>query len=227
MRAITIAWKDFRHTYRNIAGLAMMLVAPLLLATALGAAFGAGGNFSIPPIKTALVNEDKGSAGVDAGAGIVQTLTSPELSDLLAITPSQDAQSAREAVDTGDADVAVIIPAGLTAAVTSQQGGSAQVLVYKDPSLTIGPAIVSAIVQSVVQAIDGARAAAATAAQMAAALGTTDPAQLTDCGDQGGPGLQRRRARVSRPYPWKIEGRSSPAARDARSPTWPARCCWA
>jgi ABC-2 type transport system permease protein len=184
MRVFSIAWKDFRHTYRNIAGLAMMILAPLLLATALGAAFGAGGNFSVPPIKTALVNQDTGGGasapGVNAGSSIVQALTSSGLSDLLTITQMDSAQAARDAVDKGDADVAVIIPADLTAAVTSQQGGNSQVLVYKDPSLTIGPAIVSAITQSVVQSIDGARAAAATSAQLAASLGVTDQAELVD-----------------------------------------------
>jgi ABC-2 type transport system permease protein len=183
VRIFSIAWKDFRHTYRNIAGLAMMIVAPLLLATALGAAFGAGGSFSIPPIKTALVNEDSpsGSAtAIDAGSTIVQTLDSPDLSDLLTITTVNDAQAARDAVDKGEADVAVIIPPGLTDAVTSQQGGRAQVTVFKDPALTVGPAIVSAVVQSVVQAIDGARAAAATAVQLAVSLGVTDPDELTD-----------------------------------------------
>ncbi len=184
MQVFNIAWKDFRHTYRNVAGLAMMILAPLLLATALGAAFGAGDNFSVPPIKTALVNQDAGGGanapGINAGSSIVRALTSPALSNLLKITKMDTALAARNAVDKGDADVAVIIPTDLSAAVTSQQGGSSQVLVYKDPSLTIGPAIVSAITQSVVQDIDGARAAASAAAQLAVSLGVTDHAQLAD-----------------------------------------------
>ena len=52
MRALSIAWKDTRHVYRDIAGLTMMFVAPLLLAAALGAAFGSGDNFSIAAVKT-------------------------------------------------------------------------------------------------------------------------------------------------------------------------------
>ncbi len=51
MRALSIAWKDVRHAYRSVAGLAMMLVAPLLLAGAMGAAFGSGDNYSIAPVQ--------------------------------------------------------------------------------------------------------------------------------------------------------------------------------
>ena len=203
MRVFSIAWKDFRHTYRNVAGLAMMIVAPLLLATALGAAFGAGGNFSVPPIKTALVNLDAGGGAaapdVNAGSSIVQALTSADLSNLLTVTQMDNAQAARDAVDRGDADVAVIIPADLTAAVTSRQGGNSQVLVYKDPSLTIGPAIVSAITQSVVQGIDGARAAAATVRTAGSVSRPDRPDRTFRCRHKDGAGVYQGRPKTPPP----------------------------
>ena len=59
MRALSIAWKDIRHIYRDFAALAMMLVAPLLLAGALGAAFGSGDNFALPAVKTVVVDLDQ------------------------------------------------------------------------------------------------------------------------------------------------------------------------
>ena len=198
MRALSIAWKDTRHVYRNVAGLAMMLVAPLVLATALGAAFGGGGNFIIPAVKTVVVDLDSAGAGAPAaGATLTSVLTSPGLADLLAVTQVDTAAAARAAVDDGDADVAVIIPAGLSAALmaggTPQSGGApgqgsasppgvsaAEVQIYKDPTLTIGPAIVTAVVQSGVQTMNGARAAALTSAQLAVSMGLTDPTELTD-----------------------------------------------
>jgi ABC-2 type transport system permease protein len=79
-------------------------------------------------------------------------------------------------VDKGERDVAVIIPPGLSAAVMG--GGSAQVEIYKDPTLAVGPAIVTSVVQSVVQSLDGARAAALTSVQLATSLGVTDGAEL-------------------------------------------------
>ncbi len=63
MRALSIAWKDIRHVYRNVAGLTMMLVAPLLLAFALGAAFGAGDNFSIAAVQDRRGRPGRGRRG--------------------------------------------------------------------------------------------------------------------------------------------------------------------
>lgn len=174
MRVFSIAWKDFRHTYRDIAGLALMIVAPLLLATALGAAFGAGGNFAIAPVRTVLANEDAG----EAGSHVANALASSGLADLLIVDNAETAQAARNAVDNGEADVAVIVPSGLTQAIMAQGGAPADVAIYSDPALTVGPAIVSAVVRSVVQALDGARAAAAASAQLAVSLGEADQQQI-------------------------------------------------
>ena len=59
-------------------------------------------------------------------------------------------------MDAGDAEVAVIIPAGLTQSLTAQNAAPLNVEIYKDPSVSVGPAIVG----SVVQDLNGARAAA-------------------------------------------------------------------
>ncbi len=179
MRALSIAWKDVRHVYRDVAGLAMMLVAPLVLSFALGAAFGAGDSFSIPPVKTVVVDQDGGAgAGAPAaGALIVDALGGPEIADLLTVTRADTPEAARADVDSGEAGVAVIIPQGLSTALMGT--GSAQVEVYKDPTLDIGPAIVTSVVQSVVQSLDGARAAALSSVQLATSLGVTDPTELS------------------------------------------------
>lgn len=198
MRALNIAWKDVRHTYRNVAGLAMMLVAPLLLAAALGAAFGAGGKFVVPSVRTVVVNQD-----ADAGTHIVNALKSPRVADLVDVTQADSAEVARAAVDEGEADVAIIIPAGLSEALVEQSAragsgldeaavssdaqirdsvgssGAAEVVVYKDPSLTVGPAVVATMIQSIVQSLNGARAAARVSMQLATSMGLTDPAHLT------------------------------------------------
>jgi ABC-2 type transport system permease protein len=174
-QALAIAWKDLRHVYRSISGLAMMLVAPLLLAGAIGAAFGAGNNFSVPATKTVVVNQDSGAGG----AAITSALTSPQLSDLLTVSQPATPEAARTAVDNGDAQVAVIIPAGLTQALTAANASPLQVEIYKDPTATVGPAIVSSVVQELVQSLNGARAAASATAQLAAIQGITDPGKLT------------------------------------------------
>jgi len=248
MRALTIAWKDTRHVYRNVAGLAMMLLAPLVLSTALGAAFGGGGNFSIPAVKTVVVNQDAGAgAGTPAaGAALASALASPGLKALLAVTQVDTPEAARTAVDNGDAGAAVIIPAGLSTALMAAgaptqggapgqgsapgqagvptQGGAsgqtgapgqgapaAEVQIYKDPTLTIGPAIVAAVVQSGVQTLNGAWAAALTSAQLAASAGLTDPTRLTDLATKAAATFSQ------------AAQAGAPVVLDARAPTTGAR----
>ena len=190
MRALAIAWKDVRHVYRSVSGLAMMLIAPLLLAGAIGAAFGSGNNFSIPLVKTVVVNQDSGAAttgaaatssaaGGAAGAAIVSALASPQLADLLSVSQVATPEAAKSAVDTGAAEVAVIIPAGLTQALSASTTSPLQVEIYKDPTVSVGPAIVGAVVQELVQSLNGARAAASAGAQLAVMRGVTDPGKLT------------------------------------------------
>ncbi len=175
MRALAVALKDVRHVYRSFAGLAMMLIAPLVLAGAIGAAFGSGGNFSISPTKTIVVNQDGGMAG-DA---LVSSLNSEQLSELLTVTEAGDVAAARTAVDDGDAQVAVIIPAGLTQALSSVSSSPLAVEIYKDPTVNIGPAIVGSVIEDVAQSFNGARAAASASAQLALAQGV-DAAKLTE-----------------------------------------------
>jgi ABC-2 type transport system permease protein len=187
VRALSIAWKDIRHVYRGVAGLVMMLVAPLLLAFVLSMAFGSGDTFSIAAVRTVVVNQDIGAgAGMPAaGATLAGVLTSPELKDLLTVTQAGTPEAAKATVDAGKADVAVIIPTDLTAALAASVGspsagaGSAAVVeIYKDPALTVGPSIVAAVVDKVIESLNGARAAAATSALLGVSRGLTDPAKL-------------------------------------------------
>ena len=188
MKALSIAWKDTVHVYRDIAGLAMMFIAPLVLATVLGAAFGSGDNFSIAAVRTVIVDQDKGAgAGTPAaGAMLSAALESPDLGDLLAITRLDSPEKARAAVDDGDAAAAVIIPAGLSSALASSVAQEANVEIYKDPALVVGPSIVAAVTESVVQTLNGSRAAAAAAARLAVSRGVTDTARLAGIASKAG-----------------------------------------
>jgi ABC-2 type transport system permease protein len=185
VRAFSIAWKDLRRAFRSPAGLVMMLVLPLLLAFLLSSAFGSGDNFSIAKVKTVVVDLDEG-AGADApaaGAMLTEVLTSSDLKDLLSITKVDTAEAARAVVDAGTADVAVIIPAGLSKALaatgSSTSTSALQVQVYRDPAHTVGPSIVQAVVDSVVQSLNGARAAAGATAMLAVSHGISDPNRIT------------------------------------------------
>jgi len=179
-----------------------MLVAPLLVTGAIGAAFGSGEGFEIEATRTVVVDQDRGAgaghpastdASADGGAGagfpaagaaIRAALGSPELADLVDLTTSPDPQSARAAVDAGVADVAVVIPPDLSEALWGGspfgdgEPGPATIQIYKDASRTVGPGIVAAVVEQVVRTCQGAVAAARSAVAATAAHGLDDPAAL-------------------------------------------------
>lgn len=188
MRALTIAWKDTRHVYRSIAGVAMMLAAPLLLTFALGAAFGSGDTFSIAAVKVVVVNQDSatGTSAPTAGAALVAALTSPEMAKLCIVRQIQTAEAALAAVNSGDAAVAVIIPSGLSSSLMDDAAGTdgastvSKVQIYRDPTLNIGPSIITSTVNSVLQSLNGAQAAASAAVELAASAGVRSNAELTD-----------------------------------------------
>ena len=165
-KVLAIAWKDLRSTLRNRPALVMMLVAPLGLAALLGFAFGGGQSFDIAATKVVVANLDKGGAepGQNAGAAIQKILASKDLSDILAAKTATSAAGAQKAVDNGDAEVAVIIPADFTSVVYgSDPAATSQVELYENPTAEIGGSIVEGVVGQVLADFNGARAAAAGA----------------------------------------------------------------
>lgn len=190
-KALCIALKDVRRTFRDVPALATMLAAPLIIALVLGAAFGGSQGFSVAPTKVVVANLDAvvapaattapaaataPSAGGQIGDAIVSALTSEGLKDLLLVEQTTTELEARSRIDNGDAAVAVIIPAGLTAAISAGDTRAATVTLYRDPTKSIGPGIVNTVIQRVVAQTNGAWAAAGTTAELAVSAGITDPA---------------------------------------------------
>lgn len=180
IKALTIAWKDLRSTARNVPALAMMLVAPLVLAGLLGFAFGGGDSFEIAATKVALANEDARPAE-DAPAGeapgeealplagdtLARILTGADFDDVLDVTEAEDAAAARARVDDGDAAVAVVVPRGFTAALYGPGRAPTAVELYVDPTQEFGVAITTSVVTQALLDFNGARAAAVVAAATA------------------------------------------------------------
>ena len=182
-RAFAIAWKDLRHTFRNPVALTMMLLAPLVLASLLGAAFGGGGGFNISATKTGIVNQDVGFQDFNAGNVVASALGSPDLKDLVTLEPLSSEAEAKSLVETGKNGVAVLIPADLSAAMQDATGTKkAAVTIYRNPTLIIGPGIVTGVVGSVVDALNGSRAAAAGTVGLLLGSGVTDQARLQQAG---------------------------------------------
>ena len=165
MAIFDVALKDLKRVFRSLFALIMMFGAPLLLAGLLYFAFGGiargSGSFNLACIRVMIVNLDQGGAAAGpfkAGEMLIGFLKDDSLVGMLDITIAQDEASARSAVDQQKADVALIIPTTFTqAALLPDQ--EATVLLYQDPTLTIGPVILKDLVNHFMDGFSGAKIA--------------------------------------------------------------------
>lgn len=186
MKVIDIALKDLLRSFRNAIALVFMFVIPVAVTVLFYFMFGSAGGsgeFNVPKTRVMLANLDQGSpqfqanmpggssqsssGGVSSLGGIIQImLQSPEFGSLLDVSTVPDEASARRAVDKQKAGVAVIIPANFSTAFidASQQ---AELVIYEDPTLTLGPRVVRSILDQLMDSFSGAKIAVqATAAQI-------------------------------------------------------------
>ena len=186
MKAIDIAIKDMRQSFRNKGAIVFMFVIPILITVLFyfmfGNVAGGDGEFTLPVTDVALVNLDQGEApGFGSmGAFLGDALQGEDLADLVRVTEMADAAAARSAVDNQEAGVAVIIPAGFTGAIMGE-GETAELELYRDPTLTIGPSIVSSIVSQIVEGMSaGNIGMGVTLAQLAEAGGAITPEMVQE-----------------------------------------------
>jgi len=164
MKALDIAFKDLLRASRSLSIWVFGLAVPLLMSGIFFFAFGGRGDeggLNVAVTKVVVVNQDQPVAqagGFSAGQVLADFCKSENLKSILAVTEAADAASARDAVDRQEAGVAVIIPAGLTAA-RENPGERAAVEIYQDPTLTLGPGIVKGIVSGMVDGFAGSKVA--------------------------------------------------------------------
>jgi ABC-2 type transport system permease protein len=165
MKLIDIALKDLYRSFRNAMFLVFGLALPMLTAALFYLAFGGlgsdDGGFELPPTQVQVVNLDAGQMGFSAGDLLVDVLRNA-IPGVIQVSEASDVAEARTAVDQQQAAVAIVIPAGLTAAVFDVEGRAA-VELYQDPTLTLMPGIVKGIISQVVDGFAGAKIATATA----------------------------------------------------------------
>lgn len=171
MKVLDIALHDWLHTLRTPFALVMMFGAPLLITGLLFFAFGglAGGgdDLDLQTIQVSVANLDQTEAqagSIAAGELLVEFLRSDDLSDLLQVEVTQDEAAARAEVDAQQADVAIIIPAGFTAAAVTP-GQSSTIILYPDPTLTIAPGIVQDLVTQFIDGFAGTKITAEVTGQ--------------------------------------------------------------
>ncbi len=112
--AIVIAVKDLRQRFRDRSALVLGFVAPILVAGLMSFAFSSVEAFHAD---VALVDNDRGQIAV----ALRTALTSPELSDVLTVRPSENEQQARQLVDNGEVGAGLVIPKGFSAAAIGDE----------------------------------------------------------------------------------------------------------
>ena len=159
MTEIHIAGKDLRGSLRSRFFIGVAVFVPLLVTSLFFFAFGGhvsetGSGPGMAPVRTVVVNEDAGS--LQLGRVVIDALSSPQLREIVSCTEISDTALARRALNRGQADVAVVIPAGFSAAVTDS-AGRAEVVLLADPVKTIGPAVVQSVLQWVLDDLSGSK----------------------------------------------------------------------
>ncbi len=203
MNIIDVALKDLKRVFRSLFALIMMFGAPLLIAGLLYFAFAglasADGSFTLARTHIVIANLDQPSqiSQFKAGSMLIQFLRNEDLKDILELDMAPVEASARSAVDRQEADVALIIPANFTQAALTP-GQTAAVILYQDPTLTIGPGIVKDLVNHFMDGFSGAKIAAKVTSASAQVGGSRLDPDLLRTGRGAVCGL-----------PWKFKSRRS------------------
>ena len=159
MTELHVAIKDLRGALRSRFIIGVALLVPLLVTALFFFAFGGrvretGKGPGMAPVRTVVANEDTGSLRL--GQLVLGALSSPQIHEVMNSVEALDTNQARGALSRKQADVAVVIPAGFSAAVTDS-AGRAEVVLLADPVKTIGPAVVQAVLQRLLDGLSGSK----------------------------------------------------------------------
>ena len=174
MRTFHLILKDLAHSLRSPFVLAFMLVLPVLQAWVPYLAFqGLTNSLEIQSTHLQIVNLDQPVAQYPdflAGDLLIETFRNEALKDLLVVDEAQDEAAARLAVEDRQVDVVLIIPADFTASLFDPNA-HAQIVLYQDPALSMGPGIVREVVTNFTDGFTGSLMAVDVAAVQLAAAG--------------------------------------------------------
>jgi ABC-2 type transport system permease protein len=172
-KVIDIALKDLTRSLRSAIALAFMFGIPLLVTGMFYLMFGSStgqGEFSLPRTRLVIANLDLDAPRLQSSSGsipggirantlselVVNVLRSEKLADLLEVSLVQEAAAARRAVDSRQAQVAIIIPEGFSRNFADPYG-QAEIEFYQDPTLTLSPGIVRSILGQFMDGLAGVK----------------------------------------------------------------------
>lgn len=185
-----VAVVELRRRLRNRSAIVTAFVGPLALATVFGVLLGGTSSLDL----TIGVADADGSAittGFAEGLVAADTGGDPGSSDddpvrFVAVDPD----AARAAVDDGDVDAAIVLPAGFGDAIIGGRGATVEVV--RDPAGRVSGAIAEAIARQFVTSIASRRLAAATAGALGVEVDVADLDGVTSSAataiDEVGPG---------------------------------------
>jgi ABC-2 type transport system permease protein len=192
MKILDIALKDMTRSFRSIFALIFMFGIPLLMTGMFYFMFGGaakgGQGFSVPVTKVVVANLDQGGPSFDLvktqfpggaqarslGDMVLATLQDKSFATLMVISQATSAETARAQVDSQKAGVALIIPADFSQRF-SDPNGQANLELYKDPTLTLGPSIIESIISQFMDSMSSAKVAVDVVTRQ---TGSTDPALI-------------------------------------------------
>ena len=151
---LLVAGKDLRQRLRDRSALVIAFIAPFVLASIIGLAFGGDAAFRVT---YAVADADRGPVAAGFTDGV---LASPGLRDLVTVR-EVDPGGARALVDRGEVDAAFLLPAGLSASV--QQGRPATVTVVEAGDNPIAGQVARALVEAYAAELTATGLAVATA----------------------------------------------------------------
>lgn len=175
--ALVITGKDLRQRLRDRSAIAVALIAPLVLASVFGLVLHDVGGGSLH-FDYALADVDRGPVSQEFSDHV---LGSVEQGGFATIHRQSTAAAARSLVDDGKAAAAFVVPAGFSAAVTSGQPATIEVVGGVDA--TIGTLVAGSIAGGFANSLDAVRVATvATGARDPQALvgKLPEPLQLVD-----------------------------------------------
>jgi ABC-2 type transport system permease protein len=150
-----IAGKDLRQRLRDRSALVIAFVAPFLLASIIGLAFGGDAAFQAT---YAVADADRGPVA----AGFTDdVLGGPGLRDLVTVR-RVDGPEARALVDRGEADAAFLLPAGFSASV--QQGRPATITVVESGEDPVAGQVARSLAEAYAAELTATQLAVRTAA---------------------------------------------------------------
>lgn len=174
MRALLlVARTDLRRRLRNRSAIITAVIGPLAMAVVFGALINDTDSISL---KIGVADLDRSVVSTPFVEGLLQANSSDRPVTFVELP---DEATARAAVDDGDVDAALAIPAGFGAAVTS--GAATSLTVLRDPSKEISAGVSASIAEQYLSGLTSRQLAAATSM----ALGGDAPtaAELADLRD--------------------------------------------